>query len=289
MFPGPLRGAIRLFGVSLILAFAATSARAASADVRPNASLPDPAVLLHEVEARQIALDRAREDYTFRAVQTVRQLDASGNTKKVETQESEVFFVNGHRIEKLVRKNGMDLSPSDAKKEQDRVNKEAQKYARGGERGADPEGITVNRLLQIVSFSNPRRVNLGGRETIAVDFAGDPRAKTHGLGEEALKKVTGTVWIDERDLEVSRMNATLDENYHVGFGILASVAKGSNVIFDQALVRNEAWLPTGVQIHLRAKSFFILGVRDDVDVRYDHYRKFRTGAEQQPGATVVSK
>ena len=60
-------------------------------------ALPDAATMLREVEAHQKQLDKMRENYTFRAVQTTRQLDSSGNTKKTETEEHEVFFVNGHR------------------------------------------------------------------------------------------------------------------------------------------------------------------------------------------------
>ena len=93
------------------------------------AALPDAATMLREVEAHQKQLDKVRENYTFRAVQTVRQLDSKGNTKKVETEEHEVFFVNGHRVEKLVRKDGKDLTPDQARKEQDRVNKEVLKIS----------------------------------------------------------------------------------------------------------------------------------------------------------------
>jgi hypothetical protein len=226
-------------------------------------------------------------DYTFRAVQTTRQLDSSGNTKKIETEEHEVFFVNGHRVEKLVRKDGKDLTPDQARKEQDRVNKEVVKISQPGYSNPDKDEITVARLLQIVAFSRPRRVSLKGRDTIAFDFAGDQHAKTHGRDEDALKKVSGTVWIDEADREVSRMSATLDENYHVGFGLLASVAKGSNLVFDQALIRNEAWLPTAITLHLQARAFLVAGIRADVDIRFDQYRKFQTDAVQQPGATTT--
>ena len=127
----------------------------------------------------------------------------------------------------------------------------------------EKDDITVARLLQIVAFSRPRRVSLKGRDTLAFDFAGDEHAKTHGRDEDALKKVSGTVWIDEADREVTRMSATLDENYHVGFGLLASVAKGSNVLFDQALIRNEAWLPTAITWHLQARAFLVAGIRAD--------------------------
>jgi hypothetical protein len=129
---------------------------------------------------------------------------------------------------------------------------------------------------------------LNGRDTIAFDFVGDEHAKTKGRGEDALKKVSGTIWVDEADHEVSRMNATLDESYHVGFGLLASVAKGSNVVFDQALIRNEAWLPTAIDLHLQARAFLVAGFRDDINIRFDQYRKFQTDAVQQPGATPVT-
>ena len=252
-------------------------------------AIPDAGTMLREVEAHQKQLDKIRENYTFRAVQTTRQLDSSGNTKKVETEEHEVFFVNGHRVEKLVRKDGKDLTPDQARKEQDRVNKEVVKISQPGYRdNTEKDDITVGRLLQIVSFSRPRRVSLNGRDTIAFDFAGDQHAKTHGRDEDALKKVSGTVWIDEADREVSRMSATLDENYHVGFGLLASVAKGSNLVFDQALIRNEAWLPTAITLHLQARALLVAGIRADVNIRFDQYKKFQTDAEQQPGATVTA-
>ncbi len=252
-----------------------------------QAGLPEAAAILHEVEAHQKQLDKVRENYTFRAMQTTRELDGSGNTKKIETEEHEVFFVNGQQVEKLVRKNGKDLTPDQASKEQERVNKEVMKLSKPGYTNPDKDDITVGRLLQIVSFSRPRRVSLNGRATIAFDFAGDEHAKTKGRGEDALKKVSGTVWIDETDREVSRMSATLEENYHVGFGLLASVAKGSNVVFDQALIHNEAWLPTAIALHLQARAFLVAGIRADVSIRFDQYRKFQTDAVQQPGATAT--
>lgn len=252
-----------------------------------QAALPEAATILHEVEAHQKQLDKVRENYTFRALQTTRELDGSGNTKKIETEEHEVFFVNGQQVEKLVRKNGKDLTPDQANKEQERVNKEVMKLSKPGYTNPDKDDITVGRLLQIVSFSRPRRVSLNGRDTIAFDFAGDEHARTKGRGEDALKKVSGTVWVDETDREVSRMSATLDENYHIGFGLLASVAKGSNVVFDQALIHNEAWLPTAIALHLQARAFLVAGFRADVSIRFDQYRKFQTDAVQQPGATAT--
>src|ERR1700761_4786843 len=99
------------------------------------ATLPDAATVLREVEAHQKQLDKVREDYTFRAVQTTRQLDGSGNTKKVGTEE---------QVEKLVRKDGKDLTPDQARKEQERVNKEVLKLSKPGYSNPDKDEITVS-------------------------------------------------------------------------------------------------------------------------------------------------
>jgi hypothetical protein len=275
-------------GPSLAFAALLVMLSAAALAASDPAAIPDAATLLREVEAHQKQLDKIREDYTFRSVRTTRQLDSSGNTKKVETEEHEVFFVHGTEVEKLVRKDGKDLTPEQARKEQERVNKEVLKLSQPGYKDPDKDEITVARLLQIITFSRPRRVRLNGRDTIAFDFAGNQHAKTHGWDESALKKVSGTIWIDETDREVSRMSATLDENYHVGFGILASVAKGTNMVFDQALIRNEAWLPTQIALHLQARALLVAGIRADIDIRFDQYRKFQTDAVQLPGATATS-
>jgi hypothetical protein len=252
----------------------------------PAADFPDASTLLHEVEAHQKQMDAAREDYTFRSVQTVRQADKKGNAKSIATEEYEIFFVNQHELRKLVKRDGKDLSPAQAQKEEERVEKEIKKDSQPGQGNPYEGEITVSRLLEIVSFSNPRRTSLNGRENLVFDFKGDPHAKTHGRDEGALKKVSGTVWIDARDREISRMSATLDENYHVGMGLLASVAKGSNLVFDQALIRNEIWLPTAIQLHLNAKALLLVGVHVDVEIRFDDYRKFHTDAVPQPGNTI---
>jgi hypothetical protein len=293
VLPAPLRTSPRagavFFVLALLLLVPPEGLAASAAAGSPPEGLPDAATLLRDVEARQNQLDKAREDYTFRATQTTRYLDKSGNPKKVETEEDEVFFVKGHRVEKLVSKNGKPLSPDRAKAEMEKVQKEVAKDVQEGARHPGNDDITVARLLAIVAFSHPRRVSLNGRDTIAFDFAGDPHAKTHSRSEAALKKVSGVIWIDEADHEVSRMSATLDDNYRVGLGLLASVAKGSNITFDQALIHNEAWLPTSIELHLQAKAFLVAGIRAEVSVRFDDYRKFQASAEQQPGVTVISK
>jgi hypothetical protein len=248
------------------------------------APLPDVSSLLHSVEANQAALDRAREEYTFRQQQRLTFYDKGGKVRRTEERGSNVFFVHGHPIETLTIKNGKPLNAGELKKEQDRAAKEAVKYAAQPYGQRDKDEVSVSRLLAITRFTSPRRITEGGRSVIAVDFTGDPHAKTHGRSEDAVKKVRGTVWIDEAAREVTRMHATFDEPMRIGFGVFATVNAGSNFSFEQALIHDEAWLPTSVDARFDGKAALFVGFHVELAIRFDQYQKFNASTTEQTAA-----
>jgi hypothetical protein len=252
-----------------------------------DAPIPDIPTLMRQVQAHQRELDKVRENYTFREMVQTDDLDSNGEVKKTETEQSEIFFVNGHHIERLVKKNGKDLSPDEQKKEQERVEKEVGKATK-----LDPgkslhgDEISVSRILAIMKVSNPRRLSLNGRDTIAFDFIGDPHAQTHGLAEDASKKMAGTVWVDEKDREVAKLTVRFDENFHIGGGLLANIQAGSSFQFEQAKINNELWLPTGGEAHLQARVLLVKGYRQNVHFNDSDFQRFHTDASQQAGVSV---
>ena len=277
---------MRIFLSALILCSAAFACGPQDIPAK-QAAIPDAATLMKQVEEHQRKLDQTRENYTYREIVVIHQLDKNGKLKKTESEEDEVFFVNSHEIDRKVRKDGKDLSPDEQKKEMEHVMKEvdkAQKTPPG--RSVDKHEVSVSKLLTIMKVSNPRRQMLDGRSTFAFDFVGDPHAQTHGMAEDASKKLSGTIWIDEQDREVRRLIARFDDNFRLGFGLF-SVGKGSNFTFDQKLVNNELWLPTSGQAHVVAHAVGIIGYRADISVTDDHYQVFHAEAQQQPGAKVA--
>jgi hypothetical protein len=261
---------------------------------RADSKLADPGIqdvhaLLLEVEAHQKQIEKIREDYTYRERTRTEDLDGSGKVKKTETEELEVFYVNGHPIRRQVRKDGKDLSPDEMKREQNRVNKEvegAMKKPPGVPLHGD--AISVQRLLEIIAIRNPRRMSYKDRSTVVFDFVGDPHSKTHGITEDISKKLSGTVWIDEKDRQVTRMDARIDDTFRLGGGLVASVQKGSSFTFEQSLVNHELWLPTGADIHITARMLLLKGLKQNIHVENDTYQKFHADAQQQPGVTLAS-
>ncbi len=98
-----------------------------------------------------------------------------------------------------------------------------QKGKESSPRGDDE--ITVSRLLELGSFTNARRVQMNGRDTIAVDFAGDPKAKTRNRLEDVIRDLVGTAWVDEQDKVLVKVQGHFLNNFKIGGGSCSEHSK----------------------------------------------------------------
>jgi hypothetical protein len=145
-----------------------------------QAPMPEPAMLVKEIEAHQRRMDEVRENYTFHEITLTDELDSSGAVKRVDSEERDVFFVDGYRIARLVKKNGNELSEGDRKSEQGRIHAligKDMKAPPGHAYNRRGENVGVSQILPLMKISNPRRISFNGRSTLAFDFVGDPHAK----------------------------------------------------------------------------------------------------------------
>lgn len=283
----PLAGWIGL--VLLQMPANAQQAAAASGGVAASDSpLPPIPQLMREVEQHQKQLEKVRENYTYSSLQTTQDIDSNGQVKKTETEEGEDFFVNGHVIERTVKKNGQPLSDREQQKETERLTKLVEKAQKTPpNQPLEGQTISVSRLLDIMEVRNPRRESYRGRPAIVFDFVGRKDAKTHGLAEDASKKLQGTVWIDERDREIAHLEVSFNDNFHIAGGLVANVQKGSNFHFDQAPVNGDLWLPTGGEGTLQVRVLMVKSLRQHFTERDYDYKRFSVDAQQAKDAAPV--
>jgi hypothetical protein len=255
-----------------------------------NAPVPNIPDLMRKVEDHQKQLEKVRENYTFTAAQKVEDLDSNGHVSKTETEEDDDFFVNGHLIERVVKKDGKPLAGHDDEKESERVTKLVQKAQNTPpDQPLEGQTISVSRLLDIMDVRNPRRDTYRGRPAIVFDFIGRKNAKTHGLAEDASKKLQGTVWIDEAGLQVAHLEVSFNDKFRVGGGLLATVDKGTNFRFDQAPVDNGLWLPTGSEATIDGRLMLLKSLRQHIVERDYDFKQFRVDTQESKQAKVVEK
>jgi hypothetical protein len=288
--------AIELFCLAgFLLPLGGTAREHAQQGAKPTdppavAPLPDVRQLMLEVQAHQKELDKVRENYTYTSMQTVESLDSNGQVKKTDTTENEDFFVNSHAIERMVKKDGKPLDERDEQKETERITKEVEKAEKTpAGQPLDGQTVSISRVLEVMDVRNARREMFRGRATIVFDFQGRKDAKTHGIAEDASKKLQGTLWVDEADKEVAHLEVRFDDNFHVAGGLVANIQKGSNFRFDQEQVNGELWLPTGAEANVTARVLLVKGMRQHFLERDYDFKRFHVDTQLVKDAKAVEK
>ncbi len=263
---------------------------------RVDRPLPETTALMRAVEANEKTSEAVEKDYLYRSVVTGAQTDGHGAVKKTETTEYDVFWLEGVEVHRLVKKDGKELSADEQKKESDRIDKEVSKAkerrakadAKGKEtdsRGGDL--VTVSRLLELGSFTNARREQVNGRDVIAVDFAGDPKAKTKNRMEDVIRNVAGTAWMDEQDKVLVKAEGHFINNFKIGGGLVVNVQKGTSFSMEQRKINDEVWLPARFEGQGSFRFLLFAGMNGTVKVVDSDYRKFKATSTILPGMSTV--
>ena len=265
-----------------------TSAASDSATLA-SAPLPDIEMVIARVRARSLALESLRKNYICTMTMTADEFSANG-TKKTHTDQYSAFYVGNTEVFQHVSRDGKPLSPDAAAKEQERVDKLVAKLKSQEQKSnKDDVVISASGLLKVASFTNPRREIISGRPTLVFDYKGNPSAKAANLGEEIMRRLAGTLWIDERDDALLRFTGTLQENFHVGGGLLLNIKKGSWFDSTFAQVHGEIWFPSQTNAHVDGRFLLLKGFNGDGRQTFSDYRKLTTSVTILPGTQVLEE
>jgi len=247
--------------------------------------LPPTTQLLLDAERNQKASEAANRDYTYHVHVEQQELERNGKIKKTETTDSESLTIDGIRVDRIVARDGKPLSDKDTQKESDKIDKEVAKAKERREKRAsegkatDSNGddiLTVSRILELGTFSNPRRIDLNGRPTIVLDYTGDPNAKTHSEFEKVFRDLVGNAWVDEQDRVLIRGQGHFLHDFKVGGGLVLNIHQGFSFDFTASHITANIWLPATLNAQGSARLLLFDGINGRVHLVTSDYRKFHS-------------
>lgn len=256
----------------------------ASNEQRP---LPDIPSLLRDISKNQQTLEDLRRLYTCHLSEEDDKTDSGGQVKSRTMKDYDVFYIGDDQVLHLLARDGKPLTGADKQDADDKFDKEFDKLKKKqAELAADPkkqakqeeeDEAQLSDFLRAELFTNPRRETFRGHEVIAFDVAGNPDYKPKKRIDAIIQKLSGTMWVDEQAREIVRLEARFTDTVKIGGGLVASLAKGSNFVFEQERINDEVWLPSYAEVHASGRIVFVKLKQNFVD-RYSDYKKFRSGA-----------
>jgi len=248
--------------------------------------------LIRQVAEKDMVNDMRQRDYTYIEREEEHRLDGKGQVKSTETKTSEVMMVYGDQIERLIAKNDKPLSPKDAAKEDERIQKitekrknetdeQRAKRLKQEEKDREETRKFVGEVADAYNFHLAAMEELDGRETYVIDAEPRPGFEAHSKEAKFLPKFRFRVWIDKAEGQWVKLDAQAIDTVSVGL-FLARVHKGSRIVIEQTRVNDEVWLPRHVAVNVDVRLALVKNFNVAEDVTYRDYKKFRSNTRVVP-------
>jgi hypothetical protein len=211
---------------SLLCAVCVAGAQSASA--RQDAPLPNATELLGRALANEKKLAAEQERYECRVADEAIETDSKGKVKKTETEVKDQFYVNGIDIERTLSKNGKDLTPEQAKKEDERVMKQTVKYSNQAtaKKETDKNNQQMQDIMEAMMLADGRRQQVNGRSQLFYDIVPNPNFQARNMNQRFAEVMQGKISIDEQTGELIDLNIKSVKDLKIGGGLLANLHKG---------------------------------------------------------------
>jgi hypothetical protein len=222
------------------------------------------------------------KDYTFKALRTTKGLDKNGRVTSTESELTELMILGGRSYERVLERDGKPLSEKDVKKEQEKLDKEAARRAKETDRDRakfEKERQEERRFaLEIPDAFDFKLLGEESRDGLPVwKIQAEPKPgyKPKDGRADVLKKVRGTIWIDQAGYQWVAADIDVVDTISWGWFILR-IPPGAKISFGQTRVNEEVWLPKHIHVRADAKFGLLKTFRADLDIAYSDYRKFTT-------------
>jgi hypothetical protein len=221
------------------------------------------------------------KNYTYVEHDEDKTFDRHGKIKKTERETYEVMILGGHDYERLIERDDRPLSPTEARKEEDKLDKEIER--RKHESGADKARIAKERQEQRkfldevpeeFSFKLLGTEQVSGKPAWVISAEPKPGYQPKARGAQLIRNMRGKIWIDQGEYQWVKVEAEATGKLSYGFGML-KLDPGATVTFEQARVNDEIWLPARASIRFNGKAALFVPIRDEIDMQFRDYRKFQ--------------
>jgi hypothetical protein len=136
-----------------------------------------------------------------------------------------------------------------------------------------PRKSGLDDSVAMLDFAVARRETMKGRSTIVVNFTPKPNARPETSEGRIAKLFKGSVWIDEAQHEVVRIEATAIDDITVGMGLVARLNEGTTATVTREQIDGNIWLPTSIRFVGQGRALLFRRLNIDQRIEWFDYRK----------------
>ncbi len=208
---------------------------------------------------RETQTEKGREHYVFLKTSVTEELGAKGEVKSRKQKEYEVRAIGGAAYSRLIRIDGRELKSDERAREEEKERKFRQRLESGrkpapGRR--QQETVVSEEIINRYQFVLDRHEVLNGRKTFVISFKPrGPNYSVKNLADRFLNRISGTVWVDEEEFEIARLDLRLVEKTSLWGGLLASL-ESFELSLNRRRIDRLVWFDDSSEVTFQGRKLF---------------------------------
>jgi hypothetical protein len=178
--------------------------------------------------AAQVAQAGEAAKHTYQKQSTFEELDAGGAAIRSTQKTYQVVLIGGWPFSRLVKVQGLDLSPAQLQREDEREQRFRNKLAGRdlGKAAQDKQPLVLPDLVARYNFTVLSNEVCQTRNTVVLQFTPKPTNPENTLQDRIYNRLAGRIWVDEQEAEVAKLDVHLTEEFSLGWvGLLGSLTR----------------------------------------------------------------
>jgi hypothetical protein len=219
-----------------------------------------------------------------------KQLEIDGTIRSEVVKTYRPIVIDGVAVRKLIAKDGKPLSPSDERKEDQRVRRlaELRKKETPSDRAArlaeESKKLAKQRefnheIFEAFDFRLAGEEQINGRKNWLIEATPVAGYKPRELRAQIFPHLNGKIWIDEEDYLWTKAEAFAKDPFTVGFGIIAKLDEGAHLYFDQIRMPDGVWLLRDSGLRAIAHVAIVKRIGIEQVSTFDNFTKVPPGVQ----------
>lgn len=221
---------------------------------------------------RMMVSEKKLEDYGFTRRMLRKEMNSDGSVKKEERIVVRRELFEGEFATFVIEKNGVATTPAQRAQAESEVrsNRRSGK-ARGRASGRPGEDGWIEEFPEALAYTQDGEEIVNGRKAWVLRCEPRQGYKPKNIRAKVFEKMRGTVWIDQLEKDIVRVDAEMFDAVSVGFGVLGKIDKGTRFHLDRIRTTEGVWLTakTDVRFAVRIMLFKYL-FNDIVSETFDY-------------------
>jgi hypothetical protein len=217
---------------------------------------------------RMMSQDTRKQELLHQRRQHKREFNSDGTLKSETVLDLRLDPWDEFVVTRVIARNEQPLSDKEKADQEERLRKQVQAMRRNPPKSrAEKEESWMRELPDALVFRRAGVEDLGGRRADVLTFEPRPGYKAKHMRAKLFEKIRGTIWMDQAENELVKVDVLVFDDVSIGFGILAKLEKGTHFEMQRKKWESGVWFEEWQRLRYDAR-LLIKPMRQEVETRW---------------------